>query len=107
MKNASKTQQLLFFVLPFILISAAFPFVVWPVLIKLTSSGGADSALVGEPSGIDPGAVWAVLIYAVCTGLFARWLFKRGHSFAVKCIGALGVVLGLLGFAIVSSLMWL
>ena len=107
MKTTTRTRQVMFFVIPFLLASAAFPFLVWPALLKIGSTMDDASALVGEPSGVDPAAILAILIYAACTGVFARWLLKRNHRFAMKCVCAVGAVSSVFVFVVVSSLLWL
>ena len=101
----SKLKQVSFFVLPFIALSVAFPFVVWQIVLSV-ASGEGSSSLVGEPDGVDPGAVITTLVYAAFAGVTAWGLHKRNHQFASKSVIGLGVVLGGYTFMMVSSLIW-
>jgi len=106
MSNTSNAKQFAVFVIPFVLVSVAFPFVAWPLIIEVLGALGTDSTLVGEPGGVDPGSVLVVVIYLACTGLFCRWLVRRDHTFAVKWIYGAGAVLAVFAFVTVSALIW-
>ena len=105
MKSKSKVLQIILYVLPYLVVSAFFPFLVLFVLVQI--SGPADVQLTGDADGMDPAAVFGALLHVCLTWITFNGLRKREQFFAAQVVRIAGVLLFLYVFAVMSSLLWL
>ena len=103
-------KQVIFALIPFLVASAIFPIVSWFIVIDIFHgielAIGYHAPLVGEPGGIDPGAVLVTLIYGALSLFIVVRLAKSRYFIAAYSIGISSVALLIYVFSVVSSLIW-
>jgi hypothetical protein len=95
---------------PLVVLSVVFPIAAWLLVIAIFHGveqvTGYHTPLVGEPGGIDPGAVLVTTIYLVLC-IWATYRFYRKDLYISSIIVALGAILAMpYIFSMVSSIIW-
>jgi hypothetical protein len=95
---------------PLVVLSAVFPIAAWFIVIAVfhgvEQMTGYHAPLVGEPGGIDPGAVLVTTIYLVLC-IWTTYRFYRKDLYISSIIVAVGAILAIpYIFLMVSSIIW-
>ena len=87
----------------------AYPLPAWFLIIEVSEyleTFGLVYKLVGEPGGIDPGAVIAATVYLLVCLLFSMYFNKRNRKSLGKTLAVGGSIASVVIFAVVSSIIW-
>lgn len=103
-------KQVAYILVPFLVVSAAFPVLCWFVLIAIfhgiESVTGYHAPLVSNPGGVDLGAVLVTLIYGVVSLLLVFNQNKNRCLVAAYGVGISSLILLFYVFTVVSSVIW-
>lgn len=110
MNLENRNTQLAISILPFILITAAFPVATWFVVISISHAielaTGYHAPLVGKPGGIDPGAIIVLGIYLVLGAAISYFSYLKNLKICSAIVGAGSLLSSPYIFAMVSSVIW-
>lgn len=86
-----------------------YPLPAWLLILEVSEyleSFGLKYKLVGDPGGIDPGALIAAVIYLLVCLLFSKYFMNRNMKYLGKTLALGGSIASVLIFSIVSSIIW-